>query len=292
MNISIESKINKWENPERCIWQLVSGYPDLIARHVSMTMLQAYIDDSGKENDSYSMVLAGYMATAEKWSVFSNEWQSILDNAGIDTFHMVDAFRMSKEYKKLGTIRRNQLIFDLIACINRYVERAFVFSMDLEAHSHWFARKEAPEIIAFRPYRIGFHSIFTKICRYAYLNKFDSDLQIFFEDQGGESKDKIFQSMEILRNAADSYGHENMNMPSPNFVPKSVLPTQAADLLAWLCRRENHNYRSGKNFSEAFESIWLDGALSMPCDYVRFGNDELKKMSQDVCRALDLLDKG
>lgn len=289
MNVSINSLDDKWIQPERCIWKLVSGYPDLIARDMPMAMLQAYIDDSGKEKDSFSQVLAGYLSTAEKWAAFSNEWQVILDGFGIEQFHMVDAFRMSKEYRKLGTLKRNQLIFDLIACINRHVERAFVFSMDLSAHRHWFARKEAPGIIAFRPYRIGFHSIYTKICRYVYLKKFDSELQIFFEEQGGESKDKIFKSMETLRDVADNYGHANMNMPSPNFVPKNVLPIQAADLLAWLCRRENHNYRKGKPYSEAFESIWLNGALSIPADYIRFGDKELKKMSNEVGEKLESL---
>jgi hypothetical protein len=40
-------------------------------------MFTAYIDDSHTTQSAF--VLAGYVATAENWTLFSDEWQAILD---------------------------------------------------------------------------------------------------------------------------------------------------------------------------------------------------------------------
>jgi hypothetical protein len=281
------SNLNKrWSLPEKAIWQLLCHYPDQRSWNMPMAMLNVYIDDSGKEKDSYSQVLAGYLATAEKWAEFSNEWQAILDDVGISDFHMVDAYRLGRDYRHIGVLGRNQLISNLLSCINRHVEMAFVHSIDLRTFRHLFSREKHPEIIEFRPYNIGFHSTLTMISDYVYRKYNNDDLNIFFDEQGGESASRILGAVEHLRDIAKQSKHP-MKIPTPQFISDTGLPPlQAADMLAWLCRRENKNYVDLENPKDKAERIWLDQALSMPSEIKLFGIKELSKMTEDIAKSL------
>jgi hypothetical protein len=57
---------------------LISGYPKAIRQRRRFMVLQAVIDDSGKGVDPV-FVLAGFVLSAFKWSVFADQWKSILD---------------------------------------------------------------------------------------------------------------------------------------------------------------------------------------------------------------------
>lgn len=259
-----------------------------------MTVLRAYVDDSGKENDSYSMVLAGYIASVETWEMFSIDWKKILESYGLKNFHMVEAWRLGRSYRKLGPIRRNALLTALVECISDHVEHAFVLSMDTESYRHWYGRKEFPDIDATRPYLLGFHGMLTMISDYVYNRRDDCDFTIVYDEQGGESAARVLDAVQTLRDVAKQHGRDTMRIPTPQFMSDdSVPPLQAADLLAWLCRRKNHNYRDGKEWQNTAERHLLDGALSMPSTIKLFGDKELEAMSKDAARRLrGLLDEG
>lgn len=247
-----------------------------------MPCLHAYIDDSGKEGVSSTQVLAGYLATAEAWDEFSARWQEVLDQADLTNFHMVDAWRLSRPYQHLGALGRNQLITELLACIKKHAERAFVLSIDLEAYIHWFGRHEF-KFQETRPYFFGFHQILKMITSYAYEQKYDCELKIYFDEQGGEPLSKIIQSVELHRIAAASRGRNNINIPTPRYISDdNCPPLQAADLLAWLSRREDHNHKNQANWEERAEKIWLDGALSVPNEVELLGDRELEARSNII----------
>jgi hypothetical protein len=53
-------------------------------------VLRAYIDDSHTVQTAF--VLAGYIATAENWAAFSDDWQEVLDMPPrLERFKMADA---------------------------------------------------------------------------------------------------------------------------------------------------------------------------------------------------------
>lgn len=53
-------------------------------------MLTAYLDESGTDGRSPIVAVGGYVSTEELWASFQNEWQSFLDNNGIENFHATD----------------------------------------------------------------------------------------------------------------------------------------------------------------------------------------------------------
>ena len=53
-------------------------------------MLQACIDDSGWDGTSPVFVLAGYVAKAEAWDAFADEWRALLDKASVKVLKTTD----------------------------------------------------------------------------------------------------------------------------------------------------------------------------------------------------------
>lgn len=253
-----------------------------------MKTLAAYIDDSGKEMDSPSMVLAGYLGDENQWNHMAIEWNGILKAYRLKTFHMVAAWNMRSEYSQISMVKRNQLIMDLVKCTKACAEHAFVVSIDTEAYRHWFARGEFPEIRLTRPYFVAYHLMLSLICNHVYNFRDDHDLEITFDEQGGESASYILESVEHLREAARLQGYPRLRIPTPCFKPDDdIPPLQAADILAWLCRRENSNYRAGKSWRDTAESKILDFALDMPSTIKLFGDRELKAMAEDAAQRFE-----
>lgn len=68
-----------------------------------MVALQGFIDDSGEQDDPSGpvIVLAGFIATAERWAAFSDNRQAALDaKPPIAYFKMVEAARLRGEFRR------------------------------------------------------------------------------------------------------------------------------------------------------------------------------------------------
>jgi hypothetical protein len=72
MSAAVRERANSY------IWALVSGFSEPMRSNRLLLMLQAYIDDS-RSDDPPVFALGGFIAPAEKWASFSDEWQQFLD---------------------------------------------------------------------------------------------------------------------------------------------------------------------------------------------------------------------
>lgn len=80
------------------ILALVCGYPRERRLKQPIVILQANIDDSGKGQHPV-FVLAGFVASAERWTAFANDWQTCLDaNPPIAYFKMKEAADRRDEF--------------------------------------------------------------------------------------------------------------------------------------------------------------------------------------------------
>lgn len=277
---------SRWSLPEREIWSLVCGMPEAKARRQPLLMLKLYVDDSGKAGHSPVMVLAGYLADAEQWAAFSNEWQALLDEARVPIFKMADAWRLGADWQHLGALGRDQLIARLIGCIRRHARMAFINSMPIEGFNHYLRVKEDPAHHLSRVYVILFYSFLSRVYKHAYLYHFDQRVEVVFDEQGGESQRSILSMMDEFRDIARST-FRNLIMPSPAFrTDQDMIPLQAADMLAWLVRREAYNKSLGKDVNELPEQMLLTGALDMPRDVFVWTEDRLAGASQHLIDTL------
>jgi hypothetical protein len=69
-----------------CILRLVCGLIWPARENRPFVVLEAYIDDS--KTDGQVLVMSGYLASAERWALFSDEWRALLDELGLPRFKM------------------------------------------------------------------------------------------------------------------------------------------------------------------------------------------------------------
>jgi hypothetical protein len=84
-------------------------------------VFQAYVDNS---YDRHVHVLAGYIATADKWPDFSDEWQATLDGASLNAFKMTHVARQENCNLMCQTFYR---------VIEKYAQESFSIVVDIDA---------------------------------------------------------------------------------------------------------------------------------------------------------------
>jgi hypothetical protein len=88
-----------------------------------LLMLQAFIDDSQEDP---VFVMAGYIAPAERWALFSDRWKTILEIAPrLEYFKMKEAYARRGQFNGWSEERRNQRASDLYTVIEDFVSAQF-----------------------------------------------------------------------------------------------------------------------------------------------------------------------
>ena len=80
-----------------------------------MAMLTVYADASGSAIDRDVIVVGGFIATVEQWSLFNEEWgRKVLDKGGVTVYHASDLEGGYKEFQgwkqKPGKIEKFQAL--------------------------------------------------------------------------------------------------------------------------------------------------------------------------------------
>lgn len=104
-----------------------------------MARLELYFDESGHSADKPLIVMAGYMATADQWLGFAEEWNAALVKAGVvrsdgtaGQFHMTDCETKHGAFKGWKEPQRRSLLRDLMGTIERHRLHATGFVISTE----------------------------------------------------------------------------------------------------------------------------------------------------------------
>lgn len=198
--------------------------------------IQAFIDDSGGVGQTNHFVLAGYIGQAEDWAAFSDEWRAICDREPKTMpFKMWEAAHLVGAFAGWSVEARDQRVRALAEIIVRYPFTTFHCITDLEGFS-----KTIPEAVQKRmaqPYVFAFQMTIMGVA-YELLERGQTErFEIIFDEQVifGPRAVEWYQLIKVL--ADDDVG---AIMPvQPMFKSDDeVMPLQAADLLAWMFRRD------------------------------------------------------
>ena len=199
-------------------------------------MLQAYCDESVKDG---LFVLAGYLATAEKWAAFSDEWSKLLGMRSphyprLDEFHMTE-MRHTPERRELSEIFYRVIENHVDAAIACIVDiRALKEAID-EVGSSW------PEIV--RPYKNPYFAAFADLI--PTLADFREENLLLEQIQG--PVDFVFDISTTMSHCVEAWGelvdaHRRLSyrrhIVGPPIFRDSMatLPLQAADLWSYWIR--------------------------------------------------------
>ncbi len=161
-------------------------------------MLQGYFDDSGTENQSSVVTLAGFVAHGEKWSAFSGDWDKLLKQ------HHMAVFKMQKESKRRRQ-ERDARIAEFAAVIRQYVafkldcsisvsdfqvvvKGAFIakilksIPLGSVRNQHELTEHELTKLCG-NYYFWGFHNLIASVCRGIWHRGYHLPFDVFFDEQ-------------------------------------------------------------------------------------------------------------
>jgi hypothetical protein len=201
-------------------------------RDRTLVFLQAFVDESF-DDDIY--VMAGWLAPADRWSAFANEWQQFLDmKPSIQILKMNDAMSLSGEFRWWRKEARDEKLLLLSRCISEYAILAFSCYMPHRAYM------ESVHVVDQEPkssaYGFMLTTLVKEIAHHQTMLGINAKIDFIFDNQ-------VMEQEEIRRDWGDfkrcNPEIEHLIGDKPEFKDDLYWkPLQAADLLAWLVRNK------------------------------------------------------
>jgi len=204
-------------------------------------ILQAYVDESGTRNQDVCIVLAGFIAPAEKWAAFSDEWQKCLDaTPSLDYFKMRHAANNPcGQFKNWKRTEVRSKVRELMQIIKRHASKAIHCTTEIKSFDAILG--EIPGALS-NPYCHSLSAVLAGIGLEA-CDWNAERVEVIFDEQDKYS--------ELIRNVYPFFRSRldpelQKVLPSePMFRPDhDFLPLQAADMLAWLLRNATNGRRT------------------------------------------------
>lgn len=200
--------------------------------------LTAYFDDSGTHDDgsqgpSSHIVVGGYLGTSAQWELFSEEWKDILARYDLkgQHFHMANFINGRKPFDHLPYERRDSLLYQLLCLIRA---RSIIGVTSAVPRTDFEEAIGAETDRYGHPYNLTATSALSLVKIWQKYNGNSMPVAFVVED-GTKHKDEISDGFEKSKRQGDIEGR--LENDSLRFCPKSVVPLQAADLIAWYARR-------------------------------------------------------
>jgi hypothetical protein len=185
-------------------------------------MLQAYVDDSGRGQEIFT--LAGWIATADKWAALSDEWQALLDEKP-----KLAEVKMKNLARSKGGLQRAERFYRLI---EKYVDAGISYCIEtalLERLTKEVFPAQMGDAMD-NPWDLALTGILYAASRNQKMLKIDGPVDFIFDE--ATEKGRCIQGWEMLKLtnlfAAPLMGDTPIFRDS-----KKVLPLQAGDLFAW-----------------------------------------------------------
>jgi hypothetical protein len=234
-----------------------------------LLVLQAYLDDSGKEEPVF--MLAGYLATAERWAEFSDSWDAALRaDPPISYLKMRDAWGRRGEFAGWTEDLRDAKIRLLLETVARYGLVTLAVVIDHEAYKHVEAHKIAAKLKS--PYFVCAYKIMTMTLTHLAAVGSAEPVEFIFDEQGKQAE-QVLAAWRFLKSAAPASVRPSIGSRPSYFSEQERMPLQAADMFAWMLRRCYADQADGKPSTIL---RWDDyEGTRLPCVLTECGETEL-----------------
>jgi hypothetical protein len=190
--------------------------------------LQAYVDGSGTGLEEF--VLAGYIATPEKWAAFSKEWEKILSTIKADAFKANRQHRSKARRDKTGQFYKvieNHVNLAFSCMISRTDLEEAVESIDWPAN---FVNVDRLK----NPYFFGFKAVINVLLQLSNNLNIREPVDFIFDEEN--EKQHTLKHWELIKKSSSINVSNLMGVLSYGD-DKKTLPLQAADLYAYWIRK-------------------------------------------------------
>ncbi len=208
--------------------------------------IQAYIDESGCKGQNKILAFAGFIGEAEEWARFSGLWVACLSNApAISYFRMNEAAKLEGQFARWKQRARDEKLRELARVINAVRVRCIHYAIDLPAFEKGMAEHWVKPLS--NPYFLGFTRMLAGVCVDVLDWGHKEQIEIIFDHHiifaprvrlwyplWKEMWDVDYPELAAI------YPTEPLFRDDKEFVP-----LQAADMMAWLFRRD-YEHKSQK----------------------------------------------
>lgn len=189
-------------------------------------LLRAYFDDSGTHDDAPAVVVAGYLASAEKWHEFACEWAGMLSEGNLTYWHQVDFAHRVTEY--IGWTEEKRVMFMQRAI--GIIKNTVIAGVSCGVNTTAF-RELAPRL-PLRPYAFCAMGCFKHLEKWAFENSHRDPIDCIFE-AGTQGESEISDMVRELTSDEDGERLGFRIDPLRLGKKKQLLPLQTADILAY-----------------------------------------------------------
>jgi hypothetical protein len=190
-------------------------------------MVESYFDESGSDEGSPVLCVAGYIIEKSAAIVLESEWGQMLERFGLPFFRMSSCAHGTKPFKMLTKDERIACATEAISVIRKQI--TFGIAITVEPKRYQAIIPNSPE--AGSAYSMCAHTCLTAVKTWAAQNNYFGGVSYFFES-GHRSQSEANQIMNrIFKIPALRKSHRYV---AHIFADKKLVKSlQAADLIAW-----------------------------------------------------------
>jgi len=196
----------------------------------------AYFDESGKKSDHPVVTFAGVFAQQEKFEGFNTEWKGLLGQYGIKSIHMKEVSNLKKAVGSMGAgqtfLKRINSLVPFADCINQHLELGLIQAWDVKGFLAMDQKVKKGLGNPSDPYYLAFARAIAELVDYVGPND-ELKLVCDHDSETASECDLHYKAIcaideEISRKVV------SLSFADDELVP----PLQAADMVAYLSRRE------------------------------------------------------
>ncbi len=214
-------------------------------------MLKAYIDESGNGSGD-TLVLAGYIATAEQWANFSAEWQEMLDKLSMADFKMSYMAQSPDRLEKASWFYRpieKHAICSVSSVINTAKLRGAI-TKDLQEDRLPVSKRNIDHLN--NPYFMAFRILIYSLVNQQKRMGISEPISLVFDKEETAQERAIGAWCNLKKNSPPQI--QALMGSTPIYEDdKKVLPLQAADFFAWWVRKWE---KQGVEWTEKYPFPW------------------------------------
>lgn len=213
-------------------------------------MLHAYFDASYSEPGKRLVVVTGCLAQASKWTEFEPAWQEMLDDEGLEYFHMTDFEAYQGGYKGWDRPRHIAVIARVIQMMAQSVE--FVVSRAVVVEDFKWAESRNDSLLGRNAFGFCFIQCLQEIAVWADQHEVIGPIGYVVEsgDRHGSELEHVRKEVEASAYFRRRFRWNSLTIASKveQGHPFPLIPLQAADIFAFEHRKEIENfYLEGAN---------------------------------------------
>lgn len=257
-----------------------------------MNFLTIFFDDSGTHPESSIAVAACYAASVEQWKEFERNWNDAKSEIGFNKFHMADFAAGYGEFADWSDSKRRKVLTRLCGIINARAEVGYAIAVPKRIYDSVI---QAP----LRDFCGQFHYTFavrhcaSKLANWRKSSHKKHSMKYIFDRMGtSQGKGEIIRVMDaaIIRSQKESDVTGVPPLTGYSFEDKdSILPLQAADILAWTVLQQMHKRLSKRELNWIAVLAWDElSSLRGTLEAMFFNEDQLRDWAS---RELDELIK-